>query len=76
LDRHCFDVGLDPNFYFYADPIPDPDWHRNDADPHADPAPCFIHEPENLKFYLIFITAMPVYNVPHLFSFSSVAQVS
>jgi hypothetical protein len=38
VDRNRFNADPDPNFYFDADLIPDPDWHRNDADPHADPA--------------------------------------
>jgi hypothetical protein len=30
----------DPGFHFDADPVPDPDpnWHQNDVDPHADPS--------------------------------------
>jgi hypothetical protein len=27
----------DPNFHVDADP--NPDWHQNDADPHANPTP-------------------------------------
>ncbi len=39
LNRHPFDADpdLDPNFHVEADP--DPDWHQNEADPHADPNP-------------------------------------
>jgi hypothetical protein len=31
-------LDLDPNFHVdaYPDPDQDPDWHQNDADPHAD----------------------------------------
>lgn len=32
---------FDPNFHFDAGP--DPDWHQNDAKPHADPTPTFTH---------------------------------
>jgi hypothetical protein len=32
-----FDADPNPNFHFGADPDTDPDWHQNDADPHADP---------------------------------------
>ncbi len=32
---HRFDADPDPNFPVDADP--DPDWHQNNADPHADP---------------------------------------
>jgi hypothetical protein len=31
----------DPNFLVDTDP--DPDWHQNDADPHADPNLSFTH---------------------------------
>jgi hypothetical protein len=31
----CFDADPDPNFHV------DPDWHQNDADPHADPTGSF-----------------------------------
>jgi hypothetical protein len=38
VDQHRVDADPDPaaNFHLYADPDPDPDWHRNDADLHAD----------------------------------------
>jgi hypothetical protein len=39
MDWHRFDADLDPNFHVDADP--DPDWHQNNADPHADPIPNF-----------------------------------
>ncbi len=48
----------------------DPDWHQNDADPHADPTPCFTHV-EKL-FCLLLVTALPIYNV---LSFSSLYSV-
>jgi hypothetical protein len=35
-DRHRFGANPDPNFHVDANPDP-PDWHQNDADPHADP---------------------------------------
>jgi hypothetical protein len=35
VDLHRFDADLNPNFHVDADP--DPDWHQNEADPHADP---------------------------------------
>ncbi len=33
----------DPNFHVDADPDADPDWHQNNADPHADPTKSFTH---------------------------------
>jgi hypothetical protein len=41
VKRHLFDADpeSDSNFYVNADPGPDPDCNRNDADPHADPTP-------------------------------------
>ncbi len=37
VNRHRFDADpdLDPNLYVNADP--DPNWHQNEADPHAYP---------------------------------------
>ncbi len=47
MDRYRFDADLDPdqNFHVDADPDPerDPDWHENNAGPHADPTPIFKH---------------------------------
>jgi hypothetical protein len=43
VDRHRFDADPDPNFHVDAVPDSDPDWHENDADPHADPTPNFTH---------------------------------
>jgi hypothetical protein len=40
VDRNRFDADPDPNLHFDANPDSDPDpdsnWHKNDADPHAD----------------------------------------
>jgi hypothetical protein len=38
VDQHA---DLDPNIHVDADPDLDPDWHQHDADPHANPTPCF-----------------------------------
>jgi hypothetical protein len=45
LVRHRFDADSDrdPTLYFDADPNPDPDWHQNNADPHADPTSSYTH---------------------------------
>ncbi len=45
------------------DPDPDPDWHKNDAEPHADPTP---------KFHTL-VTGLPFYEVSF---FSSVSKMS
>jgi hypothetical protein len=42
------DPDLDPNFHVDADP--DPDWHQNNADPHADPATSFTHVEQSIFF--------------------------
>ncbi len=39
VDRHRCDGDPDPNFHSDADP--DLDWLKNDANPQADPTPCF-----------------------------------
>ncbi len=39
--RHRVDA--DPDFHFDGDPVPDPDWHRHDANPYADPTSSFTH---------------------------------
>jgi hypothetical protein len=41
FDRVDADPDQDPNFHF--DTNPDPDWHQNDADLHADSSPSFTH---------------------------------
>jgi hypothetical protein len=43
VDRHRFD----------ADLYPDPNWHQNDADPHAEPTPSFIQvgKPKYFRFF-------------------------
>jgi hypothetical protein len=43
-DRHrvTADLDPDPNFHFDANLESDPDWHQNDAVPHADPIPSFV----------------------------------
>ncbi len=51
MDRHRLDTDPDPKPNFHSDA--DPDWHKNDADPHADPIPSFILL-ENLKFCFTF----------------------
>jgi hypothetical protein len=70
VDRHIFDADPGPKFHVDADPDPysDPDWYQNDADPHADPTPSF-----NIRFFLLLVTALPVYKV---LSFSSVSMMS
>jgi hypothetical protein len=63
------DADPDSNFHFDADSDLDSDWHQNDADPHVDPSPVFLHMLENRKKRnLLLFTAMPVHNV---FPFSS-----
>jgi hypothetical protein len=54
-----------------VDPDPDPDWHQNDADPHADPTPSFTHVGKS-DIFLLLVTALPVY---YVLSFSSVSNV-
>ncbi len=43
VDLHRFYADPDPdrNFHVYADPVPDPDWYPNGADPPGDPTPSF-----------------------------------
>ncbi len=65
MDRHRFkaDPVPDQNFHVDADPDRerDPDWHQNNADPHANPTPSFTHVGKSeFSFYLV--TALPVYN--------------
>ncbi len=67
VDRHLFDADPDPNFHFDAelDPDLDPEWHQNNADPHAEPTQSFtVHILENRKKKrLLLYTAMSVINV-------------
>ncbi len=49
VDRHSFNAV--PDFRVGADP--DPDWHQNDADSHADPNPSFTHVGKS-DFYFYF----------------------
>jgi hypothetical protein len=42
-DRHRFDADPNSTLHFDADPDPVPDWHQNNADPHADPTPSSTH---------------------------------
>ncbi len=57
VDRHRYDA--DPNPNFLVDLDPDPDWHQNDASPHADPTPSFTHVGKSFIFYF-FIIALPL----------------
>jgi hypothetical protein len=49
VDRHRFDADPDQTFHFKADP--DLDWHRNNADPHADLTPSFTQVGELGKHF-------------------------
>jgi hypothetical protein len=68
------DADPDPNFRVDLMPI-----HTlfglapNTADPHADPTKSFTHVGKKQEFFLLLITALPLYNV---LSFSSVSNVS
>ncbi len=44
-----FDADPNPNFHFGAHPDTDPDWHQNDADPHADPTASYALENRKAK---------------------------
>jgi hypothetical protein len=46
VDRHRFDANPNPdlNLNLHFDTDPGPDWHHNDADPHADPTPSFKND--------------------------------
>jgi hypothetical protein len=37
VDRHRFDADPNPNFLFNAEPDTDPERHKNNANPYADP---------------------------------------
>jgi hypothetical protein len=50
VDQHRL-CGPDPNFHVEA--VPDPDWHQNDADPHADPTPSLINVGKSYFFLLL-----------------------
>jgi len=52
--------------------IPDPDSHQDDADPHADHTTNFTHVGQ-IRFFLLLVTALPVYNV---LSFSLVSEMA
>jgi hypothetical protein len=60
-DRHRFAADLDPNFHFDSDP--DPDWHHNDVDSHANHTQIFTHVGKQSQRKFTFFTAMSVYNV-------------
>ncbi len=47
MDRHNIDADLDPD--------PSPDWHQNDAEPHADPTLSFTHV-EKSHFLKLLVT--------------------
>jgi hypothetical protein len=75
VDQHRFDAGPKPdqNFHVDADPTdPDPDSHQDDADPHADHTTNFTHVGQS-DFFLLLVTALPVYNI---LSFSSVSEIA
>jgi hypothetical protein len=74
VDRHRFVADPDPTFHRDADPVPDsdPDWHRNNADPCADPTPSFVNLEIGQNFFLLFLV-MPNFII---FMFSTVANVS
>ncbi len=76
VDRHRFetDPDPDPSFRVHAHPDPDPDqdWYQNNFDPHSDLTPSFTHVGKS-EFFLLLVTALPLYNVS---SFSSVSNVS
>ncbi len=59
MDRYRCDAEPDTNFYVDADqdrdPDADPDWHQNDADPHADPTLSFTHVGKSDYFFTIVI---------------------
>jgi hypothetical protein len=57
VDRHRCDVVTDPISLVYADP----DWHQNNADPHADPAPSFTHDEKSELLFIILVTALPIF---------------
>jgi hypothetical protein len=59
-DRQCYDADPDPNFHFEVDPDADPGWYQTDADPHADPTPCFTHVGKS-EIFLFTSTAAPVH---------------
>jgi hypothetical protein len=64
VDRHCFEANPDPNFDADPDPDPDLEW--------PPPTPSFIYVGKS-EFFLLLITALPIYNV---LSFSSVPNGS
>jgi hypothetical protein len=73
-DRVNAELDPDPNFHLIANvyPDPDPDCHKNDADPHADPMilPQVLHRLESeISFYFL------SYNIASLQWFVSVECV-
>jgi hypothetical protein len=47
-----------------ADPDPDPDWHQNDADPHADPTLSSTHVGKShLVLLMVTLRALPIKKV-------------
>ena len=50
-------LGIRIVLQFYADP----DWHQNNADPHADPAPSFTHDENSELLFIILVTALPIF---------------
>ncbi len=67
-DRHRVDADPDPYFHVDVDPDLDPDWHKNDADPHADPTTrktkikffTFNHSIANLQCFTFLINVKTV----------------
>jgi hypothetical protein len=57
VDLHPCDVDTDPISLVYADP----DWHQNNAGPHADPAPSFTHDEKSELLFIILVTALPIF---------------
>ncbi len=55
VDCHLFDANPDPetNVHVDADPDLDPDWHKNNGDPQADPTSNFtqVEKSEFLKYF-------------------------
>jgi hypothetical protein len=70
--RRCFGADPDSNIQYDADP--DPDGHQKEDDPHADPSTSFTHV-RKYSFFLLLVTALPVYMLYNVLSFSSVSKV-
>jgi hypothetical protein len=77
------DADPDPNFHVDADLDQDPDWHQNNADPHAVPTPCFTDVRKFDFFYFwsqychltMFLFSVKS-NVSHFFSTSILDTVA